>query len=192
VPSLAEGWALSDSISHRKAPTPLPGQALASGSVTESSPARERDIAGVIAPPPLIFLAGLAVGFGLQALLPETSLPAALRWVLGGALLVAGLALLFSFERVFQLKRTPANPWRPTTALATDGPYRLTRNPAYVGMALVYVAIAVLAASLWVLLPLPLVLAIIDRGVIAREERYLERKFGQEYLDYKRRVRRWL
>jgi len=151
-----------------------------------------RDISGVIAPPPLIFLAGLAVGFGLQALLPETSLPGALRWVLGGALLLAGLALLFSFERAFHRKATAANPWRPTTAIATDGPYRLTRNPAYVGMAVVYIAIALLAEALWVLLPLPLVLLIIDRGVIAREERYLERKFGQEYLDYKAGVRRWL
>jgi protein-S-isoprenylcysteine O-methyltransferase Ste14 len=161
--------------------------APASGS---SSPAR--DISGVIAPPPLIFLAGLAVGFGLQALLPETSLPGALRWVLGGALLVAGLALLFSFERAFHRKATAANPWRPTTAIATDGPYRLTRNPAYVGMTLVYLGIAVLAQALWVLVPLPLALLIIDRGVIAREERYLERKFGQEYLDYKGSVRRWI
>ena len=151
-----------------------------------------RDISGVIAPPPLIFLAGLAVGFGLQALLPETSLPGALRWVVGGALLLAGLVLLFSFERAFHRKATAANPWRPTTAIATDGPYRLTRNPAYVGMGLVYIAIAVLAEALWVLLPLPLVLLVIDRGVIAREERYLKRKFGQEYLDYKARVRRWL
>src|ERR687898_1542674 len=151
-----------------------------------------RDISGVIAPPPLIFLAGLAVGFGLQALLPETSLPGALRWVVGGALLLDGLVLLFSFERAFHRKATAANPWRPTTAIATDGPYRLTRNPAYVGMGLVYIAIAVLAEALWVLLPLLLVLLVIDRGVIAREERYLERKFGQEYLDYKARVRRWL
>jgi len=151
-----------------------------------------RDISGVIAPPPLIFLAGLAVGFGLQGLLPDTSLPGALRWVLGGALLLAGLALLFSFERAFHRKATAANPWRPTTAIATDGPYRLTRNPAYVGMAVVYIAIALLAEALWVLLPLPLVLLIIDRGVIAREERYLELKFGQEYLDYKAGVRRWL
>ena len=59
-------------------------------------------------------------------------------------------------------------------------------------MALVYVGIALLSQALWVLLPLPVVLAIIDRGVIAREERYLERKFGQEYLDYKRSVRRWI
>jgi protein-S-isoprenylcysteine O-methyltransferase Ste14 len=157
-----------------------------------SNPTSERDISGVVAPPPLIFLAGLAVGFGLEALLPGSSLPDALAWILGGALLLAGLALLFSFERAFQRKQTAANPWRPTTAIATEGPYRLTRNPAYVGMALVYVGIAVCSQALWVLLPLPVVLAIIDRGVIAREERYLERKFGQEYLDYKRRVRRWV
>ena len=152
----------------------------------------QRDISGVIAPPPLIFLAGLAVGFGLEALLPGSSLPDAVAWILGGALLLAGVALLVWFERAFTQKKTPANPWRPTTAIATDGPYRLTRNPAYVGMALVYLGIAVCSEALWALLPLPVVLAIIDRGVIAREERYLERKFGQEYLDYKGRVRRWL
>jgi len=152
----------------------------------------ERDISGVIAPPPLIFLAGLAVGFGLEALLPGSSVPDALAWIVGGALLMAGIALLFLFEREFQRKRTAANPWRPTTAIATDGPYRLTRNPAYVGMALVYVGIALCSQALWVLVPLPVVLAVIDREVIAREERYLERKFGQEYADYKRRVRRWV
>jgi protein-S-isoprenylcysteine O-methyltransferase Ste14 len=59
-------------------------------------------------------------------------------------------------------------------------------------MALVYVGIALCSHALWVLLPLPVVLAIVDRGVIAREERYLERKFGQEYLDYKGKVRRWV
>jgi protein-S-isoprenylcysteine O-methyltransferase Ste14 len=157
-----------------------------------SNAAPERDISGVIAPPPLIFLAGLAVGFGLEALLPGSSVPDAVAWILGGVLILAGVALLFSFERAFQRKKTAANPWRPTTAIATEGPYRLTRNPAYLGMALVYVGIALCSGALWVLLPLPIVLAIIDRGVIAREERYLERKFGQEYLDYKRRVRRWL
>jgi protein-S-isoprenylcysteine O-methyltransferase Ste14 len=157
---------------------------------TGSAPAR--DISGVIAPPPLIFLAGLAVGFMVEALLPGSSVPDALAWILGGALVLAGAALLFSFERAFQQKQTAANPWRPTTAIVTDGPYGISRNPAYVGMALVYVGIALLSQALWVLLPLPLVLAIIDRGVIVREERYLGRKFGQEYLDYKQRVRRWV
>jgi len=160
--------------------------------VEGTAPPPDRDISGVIAPPPLIFLAGLAVGFGLEALLPGSSVPDAVAWIVGGVLLLAGVALLFSFERAFHRKGTAANPWRPTTAIATEGPYRLTRNPAYLGMALVYVGIALCSEALWVLLPLPLVLAIIDRGVIAREERYLERKFGQEYVDYKRRVRRWL
>jgi protein-S-isoprenylcysteine O-methyltransferase Ste14 len=157
-----------------------------------SNPTPERDISGVVAPPPLIFLAGLGIGFALEALLPGSSVPDAVAWILGGALLLAGLVLLFWFEQAFTRKKTPANPWRPTTAIATDGPYRITRNPAYVGMALVYIGIALCSHALWVLLPLPVVLAIIDRGVITREERYLERKFGQEYLDYKRRVRRWI
>jgi protein-S-isoprenylcysteine O-methyltransferase Ste14 len=151
-----------------------------------------RDSAGVRIPPPLIYLGGLAVGFALEALLPGTSFSAVLQWILGGALLVAGLALLASFNTAFHREGTAVEPWKPTTAIVSTGPYRLTRNPAYVGMALVYIAIAVLAEALWVLLPLPLVLAMVDRGVIAREERYLERKFGQEYLDYKSRVRRWV
>jgi protein-S-isoprenylcysteine O-methyltransferase Ste14 len=150
------------------------------------------DTAGVVAPPPLVYLAGLALGFGLEALLPSASLPSALRWVLGGALVLAGIGLLASFNTAFHRKGTAVEPWKPTTAIVTTGPYRLTRNPAYLGMALVYVGIALLAETLWVLLPLPLVLAVIDRAVIAREERYLERKFGQEYMDYKARVRRWI
>jgi protein-S-isoprenylcysteine O-methyltransferase Ste14 len=151
-----------------------------------------RDSAGVVAPPPLIYLGGLAVGFALEALLPGSSVPDAVQWILGGVLLVAGVALLGSFNTAFHRKGTPVEPWKPTTGIVTTGPYRLTRNPAYLGMALVYIGIALLADALWVLAPLPVVLLIIDRAVIAREERYLERKFGQEYLDYKGRARRWI
>jgi protein-S-isoprenylcysteine O-methyltransferase Ste14 len=158
----------------------------------ESDPQPERDTAGVIAPPPLIYLAGLAVGFVLEALLPGASVPGVIRWVLGGALAVAGVALLASFETAFSRRGTAANPWKPTTAIVTTGPYRLTRNPAYLGMTLIYVGITLLAGALWALLPLPVVLVVIDRAVIAREERYLERKFGREYLDYKAGVRRWI
>lgn len=150
------------------------------------------DTAGVVAPPPLIYLAGLAVGFALEALLPGSSVPAAVQWGLGGVLVVAGVALLLSFNTAFSRMGTAVEPWKPTTAIVTTGPYRITRNPAYLGMALVYVGVALMSDALWVLAPLPVVLAVVDRGVIAREERYLERKFGQEYLDYKRRVRRWI
>jgi protein-S-isoprenylcysteine O-methyltransferase Ste14 len=150
------------------------------------------DTAGVVAPPPLIYLAGLAVGFALEALLPGSSVPAAIQWGLGGVLVVAGVALLLSFNTAFSRRGTAVEPWKPTTAIVTTGPYRLTRNPAYLGMALVYVGVALMSDALWVLAPLPVVLAVVDRGVIAREERYLERKFGQEYVDYKSRVRRWI
>jgi protein-S-isoprenylcysteine O-methyltransferase Ste14 len=153
---------------------------------------QDRDTAGVIAPPPLIYLAGLLVGFGLEALLPGSEVPGAVRWVAGGAALLAGIALQTFFITAFASKGTAVEPWKPTTAIVTTGPYRITRNPAYLGMALIYVGIALLGDSFWALVPLPFVVAVIDRGVIAREERYLERKFGREYLDYRQRARRWV
>jgi protein-S-isoprenylcysteine O-methyltransferase Ste14 len=150
-----------------------------------------RDAPGVIAPPPLIFVGALAVGFGLEALLPSASLPGALRW-LGGVLVLAGLTLMGSFVSSFRRANTAVDPGKPTTAIVTSGPYRLTRNPGYLGMALVYTGIALLAGALWTLVALLPALAVIDRAVIAREERYLEAKFGQDYLAYKARVRRWV
>jgi len=151
-----------------------------------------REAPGVIAPPPLIYLAGLGLGFLLEALLPSASLPGWLRWSLGGALLVAGGLLAVSFVRAFRGAGTPVNPAEPATALVTAGPYRLSRNPGYLGMALVYAGIAVLSEAIWVLALLVPVLLLIDRGVIRREERHLERRFGEDYLRYKRQTRRWI
>src|SRR3954447_10602534 len=156
--------------------------------VTEKEP----DTAGVVAPPPLIYLAGLVVGFVLEALLPGVDLPAWLEWGVGGLLVLLGLGLLVWVNGIVKPAGPAVEPWKPTTAIVTTGPYRFTRNPAYLGMTLTYVGIAVLSSAVWVLLPLPVVFAVIDRGVIAREERYLERKFGEEYLAYKRTVRRWI
>jgi protein-S-isoprenylcysteine O-methyltransferase Ste14 len=147
--------------------------------------------AGVIAPPPLIFLGGLAVGIGLELLL-GSSVPDGVQWIGGALLVVAGLVLLLLFEREFRRRGTAVEPWKPSTAIVSGGVYRFTRNPGYLGMALVFAGIALLADALWALAPLPLVLVLIDRGVIAREERYLEREFGDEYLSYKRGVRRWV
>jgi protein-S-isoprenylcysteine O-methyltransferase Ste14 len=80
----------------------------------------------------------------------------------------------------------------PTTALVVDGIYARTRNPLYLGTTLVYLGLSIAAGSLWaILLALPL-LWVIYVGVIAREERYLERKFGDSYRTYKQRVRRWV
>jgi protein-S-isoprenylcysteine O-methyltransferase Ste14 len=151
-----------------------------------------RDTPGVIAPPPFIYLGGLAIGFVLEALLPGGSLPAIVRWGMGGAMLAAGLGLAGWWISSFRRADTPLPPYEPTTTLVTEGPFRLTRNPGYLAFGLIYGSIGLLADAPWALLPLPVVLAVIQEGVIVREESYLERLFGHEYLDFKARTRRWV
>jgi protein-S-isoprenylcysteine O-methyltransferase Ste14 len=157
-----------------------------------NAPTSPDDTASVIAPPPLIYLAALGAGFALDARIGKGALPRSVTVPLGAASIIAGVGLMGSFVRAFRLARTPVDPYTPSTAIVTDGPYKLTRNPGYLGMALTYAGIAMVANKPWALVSLPAAVAIIDRGVIAREERYLERKFGTPYVEYKRRVRRWL
>jgi protein-S-isoprenylcysteine O-methyltransferase Ste14 len=154
-------------------------------------PARA-DRPGVVAPPPLIYLAGLGLGLLLDALLPSASLPSALSLPLGVVLILAGVALQGTFIRAFWRAGTNVDPYKPVTAIVSGGPYRLTRNPGYLGFALIVAGIALLAEALWVFAALVPTIAVVDRGVIAREERYLERKFGEEYRRYRARVRRWV
>lgn len=151
----------------------------------------ERDVPGVVAPPPLIYAAGLLLGWGLQRLWPRPWLPASWARPLGFVLLFAGLIGIAGVV-AFRRAGTTPNPWRPTTSLVTGGPYRFTRNPMYVGFTLWYLAATSLANALWPLLLLPLVLLVMQRGVIAREESYLRRLFGRQYEEYAARVRRWL
>jgi protein-S-isoprenylcysteine O-methyltransferase Ste14 len=150
------------------------------------------DTAGVIAPPPLIYLGALGVGFGLDAAFGFASLPAAVAVPVGCALMVAGGAFAVTFVVAFRRSGTPVDPYAPSAKLVTCGPYRLTRNPGYLGMALACAGIAVVSNALLAFVPLAAAVVIIDRGVIAREERYLERKFGAAYAEYRARVRRWL
>ena len=107
-------------------------------------------------------------------------------------MVLAGLALGISFVAAFRRARTPVDGRRRTIAIVTTGPYRISRNPAYLGMALVYTGIALSTGATWALLTLIPTLILIDRGVIAREERNLERNFGEEYTRFKTRTRRWL
>lgn len=151
-----------------------------------------QETAGVVAPPPLIFLSALAAGFWLDRRIGRGSLPVRVRLPVGAAALVAGTSLMRSFVQAFGRAETPLDPYKPSKAIVTDGPYKLTRNPAYLGMTLTYTGISLLTNSPWALVPLPAAVAVIDRGVIDREERYLERRFGEPYLEYKRRVRRWV
>ncbi len=103
-----------------------------------------------------------------------------------------GGGLARAFFRAFALADTPVSPYSESTALVTSGVYRWSRNPGYLGMTLAYAGIAVLAGAVWPLAVLPFVVLVVDRAVIAREERYLTRKFGQNYTDYRAKTRRWL
>jgi protein-S-isoprenylcysteine O-methyltransferase Ste14 len=151
--------------------------------------------AGVIARPPLLFLGALLLGLGADRLLPLVfAVPGGdlSLWTVGGCLILIGVALAAAGIRSFFRAATPVPTNEPTRALVTTGVHGWTRNPIYLGMFLVHGGIGVAAHSTWVLV-LTLPLAILIRyGVVAREEAYLERRFGDPYLDYQRRVRQWL
>lgn len=151
-----------------------------------------RDTAGVIAPPPLIYAATLGLALLLHQRVPLPVVPRKIKNLLGsiligGAIVPASLAL-----RGMRKAGTNVNPTQPTTALIVEGPYRFTRNPIYLGMTALYTGIAILANTLWPILLLPGVLFVMTRGVIEREEAYLEQKFGKQYVAYKEKVRRWI
>jgi protein-S-isoprenylcysteine O-methyltransferase Ste14 len=150
------------------------------------------DNARVIAPPPLLYLGPLLVGLGVNRLRPARLLPPALARGIGAALVAVATTLEVAFILAMRRAHTPINPSRAATRLVTNGPFRLTRNPSYLAFALYYLGIASLVNTRWPVLLLPAVLLAIQRGVIEREERYLERRFGQEYHDYRARVHRWL
>jgi protein-S-isoprenylcysteine O-methyltransferase Ste14 len=154
--------------------------------------ARNADNPGVIAPPPLIYAGALAIGLLANKLCPNSFLPRGLSRVLGWPLIVGGLVIGSLGFREMRRAETNVDPRQPTTAIVTEGPYRFTRNPLYLSMTLIYAGITALANALPAAVLFPIVLRIVRRGVIEREERYLERKFGDEYLIYKARVRRWL
>ena len=143
-------------------------------------------------PPPLIYLGPLILGLLLNRKFPVPFLPFRVACILGWPLVGGGLLLGSWFFRAFRHANTPVDPGEPVSSLVTNGLYRHTRNPGYLSMAMIYAGIASLANMLWAILFLPVSLFVIQRGVIAREERYLERKFGEEYLRYKAQVRRWI
>jgi protein-S-isoprenylcysteine O-methyltransferase Ste14 len=152
-------------------------------------------VAGVMTRPPLLFLGALLLGFVSDRLVP---LPLAVpggrtsRWVFAGSLILIGMGLFATGIGNFSRARTPVPTNEPTRALVTTGIHGFSRNPIYLGMFLLYGGIGIAARSPWALvLALPLALTI-RYGVVAREEAYLELRFGDAYRDYKARVRRWL
>ena len=152
------------------------------------------DTPGVIAPPPLIYLGFLAAGWAIERVVRDVTFGLPDRWgaFIGISLVVVGFMIEGEATMRFRRADTAVQPWKPSSVLVTEGIYGLSRNPIYVGMAVIYAGLALTfdaPLALGLLIPC---LLVIDRGVIAREEPYLEARFGQDYRDYRARVRRWL
>jgi protein-S-isoprenylcysteine O-methyltransferase Ste14 len=172
----------------------LAGGAAVDGGTQTAGGSEAPDVPGVIALPPFIFLGFLLGAAVLEVIvpLPVLAAHALVRYVAGAALATCGFVMIGMGMRRFVAAGTNIPPNLPTTALVVDGIYGRTRNPLYLASTLVYLGLSVAAGSLWAILLMVPLLWVINVGVIAREERYLERKFGDAYRAYKARVRRWV
>jgi protein-S-isoprenylcysteine O-methyltransferase Ste14 len=174
-----------------------PGMGMAPGRDPVDAMA-PRGTAGVVVRPPLLFLGALALGFALEHLLPvpyPIARTGPLHWIsayIALGLIVVGIVLFAASIRNFARAGTPVPGTRATTALVTTGIHGWSRNPIYIGMFLIYAGIGLVTRKPWVLILLLPVSVTIRYHVVALEEAYLERRFGDAYRDYKARVRRWL
>ncbi|HEY5610880.1 MAG TPA: isoprenylcysteine carboxylmethyltransferase family protein [Thermoanaerobaculia bacterium] len=147
----------------------------------------------ILAPPPVLFFIALILGGSLQYFRPRTvGLPFDVGMAIGMTMLLVAGSLGFSALWTMTKAKTTVHPYHSPTSLVTHGAFRLTRNPLYVTLVLVHLAIAIMADSIWLLLATILLIALLDFGVIRPEERHIESIFGADYLAYKARVRRWI
>ncbi|MEO8561540.1 MAG: isoprenylcysteine carboxylmethyltransferase family protein [bacterium] len=156
--------------------------------------ASKPDNAGVNFPPPLIYVAGVVIGWLLHRWRPMfiTAGPSNGRSIGAALAFIAFLAFFGGAFSAFWRAHTTLIPNQPATAFVTNGPYRITRNPMYVSLVALYLAVTLVLNSWWPVALLPLVIVALDRAVIAREERYLAKAFPEAYGAYCARVRRWL
>lgn len=159
--------------------------------MTRATPRRHP---GVHVPPPIIYAAGFLAGWLLQRWrpLPITAGTSFVREAAALACFVVWMALMFWAMATFRRARTAILPIRPASRIVTGGPYRFTRNPMYLSLVMLYLGLTLAINSIWPALLLPLVVLVIDRAVIQREERYLGEAFPGDYSTYRQRVRRWL
>lgn len=156
--------------------------------------AKQDDTARIIAPPPLLALLCILAGFGAEHFshLPLFDGLASARIFASVAMLVfAGITFLAAVRQLHSHDTTP-NPYRPTSTVVSSGVYRFSRNPIYVAMLLIVLALALGANSAWLLVAAVVLFVLLRFGVVQREERYLSAKFGAAYDDYRAGVRRWL
>jgi protein-S-isoprenylcysteine O-methyltransferase Ste14 len=150
------------------------------------------DTPGVIIFPPLLYVGTLLLGLSLHWFWPLHLTHSPWRWISGAVM--AGLSVVLGGWANFTMRRAGTNviPSQPALAIVSNGPFRFTRNPIYLANAAIYLALALIFNTLWPFLLFVPMLLVLQWGIIRREERYLEAKFGEPYLAYKARVRRWL
>ena len=154
----------------------------------------KKDNPGVYIPPPLVYVGIFLLSLLIQHLLPlDTSFfHTAIAYILGAVLIVIGLFFNIPALRQFIKTKNTLVTVRPATSLQTSGIYTRSRNPMYVSLLLFYTGIAFFIGNWWTILLLPVLVIIVTMFIIQPEERYLERAFGQTYLNYKEKVRRWI
>lgn len=153
---------------------------------------REFDSPGILVPPPFLFVTALATGVLIDGNVLRWRHAMHLSQWAGVAVALTGLALIGVTLALFRRHRTRPEPWEPASALVQAGPYRISRNPMYLGMAVGSAGFAIFFESIAAFVLLAGVVLVIDRWVIAREEAYLTRRFGDEFETYRKRVRRWI
>lgn len=156
-------------------------------------PTSNPDVANLgLVRPPFVYLGALLIGVALDLVRPVRWLPAGLGTWVGVPIMIAALALFSLAIRRFKAAGTPVPGNKATTAIVNSGPYRFCRNPIYLAFSLLVLGVACVLNNLWLLSTLAAAVSVMSFVVIPREERYLERRFGAAYLDYKANVRRWL
>ena len=160
--------------------------------MSDRAASNSADHAGVPVPPPLIYIVLFGLGGALQWLMPFSFLPIGPARIAALILVGCGLILAAWSAGLFRRAHTNLVPVKPTTALVKSGPYRLTRNPIYLGFLCIYIAAALWFSVIWALILVPPVVLAVQRLAISKEERYLEQKFGDAYRQYCAQVRRWI
>jgi protein-S-isoprenylcysteine O-methyltransferase Ste14 len=159
---------------------------------TVTLPDKEPDHAGVAFHPPFLLAGALLLGFLIRQIVPLGFLPSGVSGSIGPVVTAAAFGLVLWAIFTMRAGHASIPTGEPTDAIVKSGPYRFSRNPIYVAMLALQLGVGVWTDSLWFLALAGVSAILLWWGVISREERYLERKFGADYLVYRDRVRRWL
>jgi protein-S-isoprenylcysteine O-methyltransferase Ste14 len=158
----------------------------------DTSSDQDQKGADVKFPPPLIFLGAILSGYAMHYIFPLNPGEGIETMIVGLTMVLMALVVIILAIRAFRRANTSLEPWQPTSAIIDSGVFSVSRNPIYLAFCWATIGIGLILNSWWVLLSFIPASGLITVFVIKREERYLEARFGGEYLRYKSRVRRWL